>query len=554
MTPQRKLPPQDEGNGDLEIPDFDFADMTCGFLIAASAAAQLSTLTVLLIVGFIAQKATRRSPGARAWVQRQATALLPDMARVRRQLQGTAGIAKDDLDVADRTAAHAAEPLALPLLDTLDAAPHLLVIGHTRGGKTTLLHALAQQRRQRGYVLVCNPDAAPGQWPGCKVYGAGDDYAAMAEGLGRLGAEVARRRTLRAQGQRHFAPLFGIIDEAQDVLAEVPGALALVEDVARRGAKLNIHLALGVQDKQVKTLGLEGKGQLRRNFLTVDVYHDGRTGQRLARVEDPLAGTPQTVVIPDLPDPEALITPVVRATPAAAGSPAAHTTPAAPPAAAAGQPAADTGLLAALLATSPGGRGAAAPLPPAPAPQGTAPHLNAPTSLNPLNPTAPQQNAVNGAAAGPAANAALPTAPQQNAVNDAAPGSAHSTVNHAPTLPPPVAPTMLPDRAPVERAGVLASAAPPLPLPASTASGALLSLLGVLGDAQDQDALQQLVQRLRALDPSDDELCRLIAALTLQHDRGYGKQAALETAFSCTKGGSAAWRRASTLYDAIKAL
>jgi hypothetical protein len=208
------------------------------------------------------------------------------------------------------------------LLLTLDEAPHALVIGHTRGGKTTLMHELATRRARSGArVVVCDPDAAPGQWPGCSVFGAGDNYTHIREGLQILGGEVQRRRKLRAEGEREFESLCLVADEVQDIFAEVDGARELVETIARRGAKLNIHALLGVQDKQVKTLGLEGKGALRNNFLVADVYHDKATGQRIARLEQ--AGEAvRTLQIPELPDPTALIvrkpTSATRASAAAA--------------------------------------------------------------------------------------------------------------------------------------------------------------------------------------------------------------------------------------------
>ncbi|MEI7537287.1 MAG: type IV secretory system conjugative DNA transfer family protein [Comamonadaceae bacterium] len=192
-------------------------------------------------------------------------------------------------------------------MQTLEESPHRLIIGHTRGGKTTLIHHMATAWAARGErVLVGDPDAAPGLWPGCEVRGAGDDVAAIEELLTLVAAEVSTRRAARAQGQRSFPPLHLVIDEAQDVVPVLPGALALVEDVARRGGKLGVRLTLGVQDKQVGTLGLDGKSHLLRNFQTADVLKD-RTGQRVAVLRDAVTGERVTYAIPPLTDPESLI-------------------------------------------------------------------------------------------------------------------------------------------------------------------------------------------------------------------------------------------------------
>lgn len=193
------------------------------------------------------------------------------------------------------------------LVDALESTPHRLIIGHTRGGKTTLIHSMATSWAARGErVLVADPDAAPGLWPLCQVAGAGDDIAAIGELLSVVRGEVTRRRKARAQGVRTFPVLHVVIDEAQDVLPGIPGGLELFEDVARRGGKLNIRMTVGVQDKQVRTLGLEGKSALLTNLQIADVLK-GRDGQRVAILRDAASGAKITIPIPDLPDPERLI-------------------------------------------------------------------------------------------------------------------------------------------------------------------------------------------------------------------------------------------------------
>lgn len=219
------------------------------------------------------------------------------------------------------------------LLAILQEQPHRLVIGRTRGGKTTLLHKLATDWAASGArVVVCDPDAAPGLWPGCEAVGHGDDLAAIERMLHAVRAEVQTRRAQRAQGVRRFAPLHLVIDEAHDVVPGVPGALDLVEDIARRGAKLGVHLTIGVQDRQVKTLGLEGKSAVLHNFQTVEMLRDA-DGRRIALLHDPVTGERRRMEAPDLPDPERLIVPPPD--------------PRAPPSAA------DAALLAQLLATPP---------------------------------------------------------------------------------------------------------------------------------------------------------------------------------------------------------
>jgi hypothetical protein len=155
-------------------------------------------------------------------------------------------------------------------------------------------------------VVVCDPDAAPGLWPGCRVAGAGDDYPAIVQMLASVRALVEQRRQLRAAGRRQFAPLYLVIDEAQDVIREVDGARDLVETVLRRGGKLGIHLVVGVQDRQVKTLGMEGASQLLINFGHVVTVRRLPAGHRRAQVET--SEGMRELPVPALPDLGQMIT------------------------------------------------------------------------------------------------------------------------------------------------------------------------------------------------------------------------------------------------------
>jgi hypothetical protein len=296
-----------EHESEIEMPEFDVLDMAIGFGIAASVSGQMFPVAALLVAIFITQKALRRSPADRQQFQQL---LVNGISAARRLLPAALTIQPEQPALTEAAAARGESPPALhqpgDLLPYLGGSNHLLVIGHSRGGKTTLMHELARRwRSEGGRVVVADPDASPGMWPGCIVYGGGDDFAAIAGGLAKVDQEVTRRRTRRRQGQRAFPPLYLVLDEAQDTVREVAGANALIETIARRGGKLNVHAALGVQDKQVGTLGWEGKGDLRKNFQVVDVYRD-TAGQRMALVEQP-GEKARPVPLPSLPDPETFI-------------------------------------------------------------------------------------------------------------------------------------------------------------------------------------------------------------------------------------------------------
>lgn len=232
-------------------------------------------------------------------------------ARVRRDIYGeagTPGLVEEEAVPADGATPTIQDPVAY-LADSL----HVLLVGFSGGGKTTLSHAMAMHLVRRGLeVIVMDPDAAPGLWRGCTVVGAGDNFEAISRTIRRLQQEVKARRELRARGQRNFPDIWVIIDEYADVTRECEQARPFVEDLLRRGRKLGIHLIMGVQDRLVKTLGFEGQGELRRNFTyVVDVYMDQHSGQRFLRIEQNNDRSNALVIpTPRLPDPEKLITPV----------------------------------------------------------------------------------------------------------------------------------------------------------------------------------------------------------------------------------------------------
>jgi hypothetical protein len=284
---------------------FDGVDLLCIFLAAA---------LPWFIPLALAQYFVRRSETVRAdldelaaWARGQN--LLPAPQHAQTGAQGAAGAMPDTQTAQAAQAAQngAQRAEGADLLTVLGGGLHVLVIGHTRGGKTTLIHELAQRWARAGRrVLVCDPDAAPGLWAGCRVAGAGDDMEGIGRALDSVRGLVARRREQRASGRRQFAPLYVVIDEAQDIMHQVDGARDLYETLLRRGGKLGIHLVVGVHDRQVGTMKLAGASHLLINFgHVVHVrYVDGR---RVADVETS-EGT-QRMPVPVLPDLDTLITP-----------------------------------------------------------------------------------------------------------------------------------------------------------------------------------------------------------------------------------------------------
>jgi hypothetical protein len=179
---------------------------------------------------------------------------------------------------------------------------HILLIGHTRGGKTVLLHSLAREKAAQGAeVIVCDSDSIDGTYPGYSCVGGGDDYEAIAERIEYLRSTIDARRQQRKAGKRAFPELWMLLDEAHDIKNEIEGAWDVLENSIRRGAKLGIHLVIATQDDQVATLGLVGKSKLLINLTRVEAFKRG-DNHILS------FGKGGEVVLPELPNPDDTVT------------------------------------------------------------------------------------------------------------------------------------------------------------------------------------------------------------------------------------------------------
>ncbi len=225
---------------------------------------------------------------------------------------GSGDVAPVPLPASVRPAAPVPPPSPVPVatptlapdlvwLRQLLLAVHGLIIGQTRAGKTTLTHFIATSRVRLGHrVIVCDPDAAPGMWPGCEVSGYADDFAAIERTLQAFQTEITARRVARTQRDRaRLTPLTLVFSEAGDIMNQCATARAVFEAVLRRGGKLNISLLVDVQDRQRDTLNLPGATHLLKNFEEqVEVRRTGTRRHVIAQG--------RTYPLPTLPDPEEL--------------------------------------------------------------------------------------------------------------------------------------------------------------------------------------------------------------------------------------------------------
>jgi energy-coupling factor transporter ATP-binding protein EcfA2 len=258
----------------MPIQDEDPMLIVLGFVAAAgfgSGLPLLGLLGLLACAGHIAAKVDPEGAPARLLDAGQS------------QVNRLAGAARDHLPDLPAIVDDTPGTPAGDLFDLLLEGHHALIVGHTGGGKSTLLHALAAGHATAGaQVLVVDVDSIAGRYPGYRVVGSGDDYPAAHAGLVIVKREMQRRREARRAGAREFNRMVLLIDETQDVVREIEAAWSIIEDVIRRGRKVNIFTVIAAQDSQVRTLNLAGKSHLLGNLTRVDVQRRG--GQRVALV------------------------------------------------------------------------------------------------------------------------------------------------------------------------------------------------------------------------------------------------------------------------------
>lgn len=205
-----------------------------------------------------------------------------------------------------------------PLIPALQAAQRLLIVGGSGAGKTTAMLHLIQARRAMGDVLAIDPHGSPPKYGDIASVGAGRDYESIEQTLNRLlllmtqrYQEIGAGRVM--EGQHPLLSVF--VDEWTSIAKKIEQGGDKLATLLTESRKANIHMVVCSHTDQVKTLGIEGQGQLRASFtiarLTVD------RGQRRAFIEptDPKADPAEYAPPPpfegpcSIPDPAAIALP-----------------------------------------------------------------------------------------------------------------------------------------------------------------------------------------------------------------------------------------------------
>ncbi len=144
---------------------------------------------------------------------------------------------------------------------------HCLIVGDTGAGKSLIAQWLAYQ--VGGEVKVYDPDASPDEWVGLPVIGRGGDFQAINEAMTEDLEELQARIELRGfKGDRALSGMDSVLiaEEFPLLRDEVEIATEWLLKHARRGRKPKRFIIALSQDDNVKTLGIEGEGNVRKCF------------------------------------------------------------------------------------------------------------------------------------------------------------------------------------------------------------------------------------------------------------------------------------------------
>lgn len=149
---------------------------------------------------------------------------------------------------------------------------HMLIAGNSGSGKSSAMRWAIQHRS--GSVVVVDPHAAIDEWNADRVIGRGGDFDGIAAYFQEMRSELKERMAIRGRarnGERlRFPQLTVATDELPAIVSTLgnDGKQAWIEWI-EQGRKFGLFVILSSQSTRVKSLGIDGKGDLREQFSAV---------------------------------------------------------------------------------------------------------------------------------------------------------------------------------------------------------------------------------------------------------------------------------------------
>ena len=184
-------------------------------------------------------------------------------------------------------------------LEKLPALPglHIVIFGPTGSGKSSIIKALLRHH-QDAALLIGDPHYVPGNWPArAYVVGKGRNFSEIAAAIRALVIEMNRRYRAAAEGRLNLTtiqPIYFVADELSALAENEPQALAELVTLAQEGRKAKVFVIMTPHGQQVKTMGLEGRGDARENFAFIAAQRVPEKFKPFPRIVSVTLGPPKS--------------------------------------------------------------------------------------------------------------------------------------------------------------------------------------------------------------------------------------------------------------------
>lgn len=167
--------------------------------------------------------------------------------------------------------------------------PHIIEIGGTGDGKSYLAEYLA--KKLSGLIIVSHPHRKPSDYVGIdSIHCGGRNYGdwkkdkaitfesllnpcgqkiSFASFIKTVNEEMDRRYKLYEQGIEDYPQVNIVLDELNTCLAKVPKSVDILKELIREARKVKIRLFCLLQSDSVKSMKIEGEGDIRECFRYV---------------------------------------------------------------------------------------------------------------------------------------------------------------------------------------------------------------------------------------------------------------------------------------------